>query len=262
MALPAAVLRGGIGRVAAMAELDPIIATPDGPMRAILAMPEGTGPFAAAIMYPHSGGLTETMRMMARRAAEGGYLCVVPELYHRLGTIVLDPQSNEANAIAIRKIATESLTSASVIADTRALLDWLSAQPFVRKGRKGTIGYGRGGSFAMLAAGTFPGEIAAAASVLGFGFIGDKADSPHHAFAKAKAEFYCAFAEHDEIVPESVPRALAVCLGASPVEHRLVVHPGVRHPYAFPDRAVYDRAAAEADWDHIFALFAKRLRRD
>jgi carboxymethylenebutenolidase len=244
-----------------MSEQDPTIDTPEGPMRAIMAVPEGQGPFAAAIMYPHSGGLTETMRMMARRAAEGGYLCVVPELYHRLGTIVLDPQSSEENAVAIRRIAADSLTSESVMADTRALLDWLEAQPNIRKGAKGTIGYGRGGSFALLSAGTFRDEIGAAASVLGFGFLRDGADSPHLSFAKAKAEFYCAFAENDDIVPDSVPRELAAFLAASPIAHHLVIHPGARHPYAFPDRTVYDRAAAEADWDHIFALFERRLAR-
>lgn len=228
-------------------------------MRAIMAVPGGRGPFPTVIMYPHSGGLTETMRMMARRAAEGGYLCVVPELYHRLGTIVLDPQSMEENAVAIRRIAADSLTSRSVMADTRALLDWLETEPIARKGAKGTIGYGRGGSFALLAAGTFPDEIGAAATVLGFGFISDRPDSPHLSFAKAKAEFYCAFAEHDDIVPDKVPRELAALLEASPITHRLVTHRGTRHPYAFPDRTVYDRAAAEADWEHIFAVFARRL---
>ncbi len=245
-----------------MPEHIPTIDTPEGQMQAILAMPEGPGPFASAIMYPHSGGLTDTMRSMARRAAEGGYACVVPELYHRLGTIVLDPQSHEANAVAIRRIAADSLTSESVMADTRALFAWLEAQPNIRKGAKGTIGYGRGGSFALLAAGTFPDEIGAAATVLGFGFISDKPDSPHHCFASATAEFYCAFAENDDIVPENVPRELAAFLKASPIEHRLVVHPRVRHPYAFPDRTVYDRDAAEADWNHIFSMFARRLARD
>lgn len=242
-----------------MREQDPTIDTPEGPMRAIMAVPEGKGPFPTAIMYTHSGGLTETMRMMARRAAEGGYLCLVPELYHRLGTIVLDPQSVEENAVAIRRIAADSLTSKSVMVDTRALLDWLEAEPNVRKGPKGTIGYGRGGSFALLAAGTFPDDIGAAVAVLGFGFINDRADSPHLSFAKAKAEFYCAFAQHDEIVPDSVPRDLAAFLAASRIAHRFVTHPGTRHPYAFPDRTVYDRAAAEADWQHVFALFARRL---
>jgi carboxymethylenebutenolidase len=245
-----------------MPEQDPTIETPEGPMRAIMAVPEGPGPFPTAIMYPHSGGLTETMRLMARRAAKGGYLCMVPELYHRLGTIVLDPQSMEENAVAIRRIAADSLTSTSVMADTRALLDWLASEPNVSEGKRGAIGYGRGGSFALLAAGTFPDEIGAAATVLGFGFMSDRSDSPHLSFAKAEAEFYCAFAEHDDIVPDSVPRELAAYLAASPIPHRFVTHRGTRHPYAFPDRTVYDQAAAEADWEHIFALFARRLARE
>jgi carboxymethylenebutenolidase len=242
-----------------MQEPDPSIDTPEGPMHAIVAKPEGVGPFPAVIMYPHSGGLTDTMRMMARRAAEGGYLCAVPELYHRLGTLVLDPQSQEETAVAIRRIAADTLTSRSVIQDTRALLDWLAVRPDVGRSPKGTIGYGRGGSFALLAAGTFPDEVAAAATVLGFGFIAQGADSPHLTFAQAKAELYCAFAEHDDIVPASVPSALAEQLKQAGTPHRIVIHPGTRHPYAFPDRTVYDQHAAEADWVEIFAMFGRNL---
>jgi carboxymethylenebutenolidase len=95
--------------------------------------------------------------------------------------------------------------------------------------------------------------------VLGFGFIAPSADSPHLAFAKAKGEFYCAFAELDDIVLASVPAALAEFLRRIGSPHRIVIHPGARHPYAFPDRAVYDRGAAEADWAEIFAMLGRNI---
>jgi carboxymethylenebutenolidase len=237
-----------------------LIDTPRGKMRAIIAQPGGRGPFPAAIMYPHVGGLTDTMRKMARRCAEGGYLCAVPDLYHCLGTIVLDPQSFDENAVAIRRVAAASLTPDGVMADTRALLDWLDRLPLARQGARGAIGYGAGGGFSLLAAATYPDEIAASASVLGFGFVTERPDSPHFSFPRIRAELYCAFAERDDIIPPTVPRGLAAELKALPIQSELISHPGVRHPYAFPDRAVYDRAAAEADWAKIFALFARRLR--
>jgi len=239
---------------------DTFIDTPDGPMAAIVAMPRSVGPFASAIILPHVGGLTRTMRIMAERAAEGGYLCVVPDLYHRLGTIVLDPQSNDENVLAIRRIAAGSLTGSGVMADVRAVLDWLSRQSLARPGPRGVIGYGKSGSFSLLAAGRFPEEIKAAVSVLGFGFIADDPNSPHRWFPNIRGELYCAFAEHDDIIPPSVPDALRTELVAHRLNAEFVVHPGTRHPYVFPDRTVYDKAAAEADWARIFALFARCLR--
>jgi carboxymethylenebutenolidase len=233
--------------------------TPDGPMECLIARPAGPGAVDAMIMYHHVGGLTRTMRMMACRAARGGYLCVVPDLYHRLGTIVTDPESTDDKVLAIQKLAAASLNGRGVMRDTRAVLDWLAAQTSAKAGRRGAIGYGRGGSLAALAAGTYPQDIPAAASVLGFGFVRDADHSPHLVLDRIK-ELYLAFAEHDDIIPAGVPRQLEFLLKSSTVKSKFVTHPGARHPYAFPDRAVYDPAAAEADWREIFAMFARHHR--
>ncbi len=236
-----------------------VIDTKDGPMELLSALPSGQGPFGAIIMYPHVGGLTTTMATMARRAAEGGYFCVVPDLYHRLGTIVIDPQSADPKVLRIRDIAAGSLTPTGVMTDTRAVLDWLKAQPQADARRRGTIGYGRSGSFALMAAGRYPREIAAAASILGFGFVTDAPGSPHRSFENVSGEFYCAFAEHDDIIPRSVVEDLQRVLAPLPIRSQLVVHPGTRHPYAFPDRTVYDRTAAEADWQRVFSMLDRCL---
>jgi carboxymethylenebutenolidase len=216
----------------------------------------GEGPFPAAILFPHVGGLTETMRDSARRAAEGGFLCVIPDLYHRLGTIVLDPQSDDSDAVAIRKVVAGSLTLKGVAEDTRAALDWLDASADAAPGPRGTIGYGRSGSFALLAAASFPERIRAAATVLGFGF---KELAEAGVDLAAIKEVYVAFAENDDIIPAHVPGELKSLLEKAGTPFELVVHLGARHPYAFADRAVYDESAAESDWSRIFALFARHL---
>ncbi len=124
---------------------------------------------------------------------------------------------------------------------------------------RGTIGYGKSGAWALMVAGIFPGEIAAAASVLGFGFVTDGPDSPHLRLDAVRGEIYCAFAELDEIIPRAVADDLAPQLSVLPIPTQFIMHAGARHPYAFPDRAVYDRQATESDWQHIFAMFARRL---
>jgi carboxymethylenebutenolidase len=236
-----------------------IIDTRQGPMRAILARPAGRGPFPAVITFPHVGGLTDTMRMMAEKVAAGGYLSVVPDLYHRLGTIVVDPQSRDEKVVAIRRIAAASVTDDGAMEDCEAVLRWLAAEPGSRGPPCATIGYGRGGSLAVLAAATFPGTVRAAASVLGFGF---SRWSEEHALARLSritGGVYCAFAELDEIIPRSEHEWLASLLGRLAIDARMVVHPGTRHPYVFPDRAVHDAAAAGRDWDAIFAMFSRCL---
>jgi carboxymethylenebutenolidase len=38
-----------------------------------------------------------------------------------------------------------------------------------------------------------------------------------------------------------------------------VVHRGADHGYALPDRDVFDKQAANRDWEHIFAMFRRQL---
>jgi carboxymethylenebutenolidase len=227
------------------------IATAAGPMRAIVAQPDAAR--GGVIMFPHVGGLTDTMRTMAHVVADGGYVCVVPDLYHRLGTIVLDPQSNDADAVAIRQAAAASVTDANAMRDAAAAIAWLGQQGVARP--YGAAGFGRGGGLALLAAASFPGEVAAVASVLGFAFPG------RDELASIKGEIYCAFAERDEIIPAGVPHDLAKLLTELAVPSHLVVHPGACHPYVFPDRAVHDANAAAEDWASVFAMFGRHLGR-
>jgi carboxymethylenebutenolidase len=236
-----------------------IIPTPTGPMLTLVARPHGAGPFPVVITYPHVGGLTGTMRLMAERVAAGGYACFVPDLYHRLGTIVIDPQSDDADVAAIRRIAAQSVTDANAMADTAALLDWLAAQPGVVAARVGTVGYGRGGSLAIRAAAEFPERVRAAASVLGFGFTTDGAEAARARLAPITGGLYWAFAEYDDIIPASVPAELSEVLRGLPLDASFVVHPGARHPYVFPDRTVHDPVAAGRDWEAIFAMYARHL---
>jgi carboxymethylenebutenolidase len=235
------------------------VETPDGTMETFVAHPDGPGPFGVVIVYQHVGGLSETMRIMARRIAAEGYYCAVPALYYRLGTIVVDPLSPDERVAAIRRIASGSVAGRTAMADTRALLAFVAREAMARPGPKGAVGYGAGGGLALLAAGTFPEQIAAVAAVLGAGFVTDGADSPHRALARIRGPVYCAFAGDDDIIPAAVPPRLVELFREASIDGHVAVHPGVGHGYAFPDRAAYDRVAADRDWAHIFAMLRQRV---
>jgi carboxymethylenebutenolidase len=235
------------------------IATTDGAMKAFVAHPKRHGPFGAVVIVQHIGGLSEVMKETARQVAREGFLAVVPALYHRLGDIVIDPVSKDPDVSAIRMIAVRSLRPPRVMADIKTTLAWLRTEASAAPGRRGLISYGGSAGLALLAAATFPQEIGAMASILGLGFIKDGPDSPHLKIDRVHAELYFGFAGEDEIIPTKDVDALAAMLAASPVKHRIMVHPGVRHGYAFPERPVYDATAATRDWAELRSLFERTL---
>jgi carboxymethylenebutenolidase len=224
-------------------ELTAEIRTDDGVMNILLAKPDGSGPFPAAVLFHHVGGLSETMRVVARRIAAGGFLCAVPALYYRLGDIVIDPMSDDER----------------VAADTRALLDYLAGDRGGRPGLKGCLGIGGLAGYAFQAAASFPDDFAATAAVLGAGFVTGDADSPHLAFPRIRGELYFSFAGDDEILPAANIDILRAAISRASAAAHIVVHAGVRHGYAFSNRAAYEPVAAEADWSAILAMFERQL---
>ena len=89
--------------------------------------------------------------------------------------------------------------------------------------------------------------------------VTDAADSPHLAARKAAAELYFACAETDRWAPLEMVEALAASLKDGGVNAEVEVYPGTEHGFAFPQRAVYDKAAAERHWERLFALFRRNL---
>ena len=72
-----------------------------------------------------------------------------------------------------------SIDGAKVMADTKEVLAHLDGRSNVKPGPVGTLGYCMGGGYALLAAGTFPDRVAAAASFHGGSLATDRPDSPH-----------------------------------------------------------------------------------
>src|SRR5437868_10407466 len=97
--------------------------TRDVTMETFIFHPDGPGPFPGVVMYQHIGGLTEALLGMARRLSAGGYYCAVPSLYHRMGTIVIDPENEAAEMGALRKAITAPMRDGRLpLHDTADLL--------------------------------------------------------------------------------------------------------------------------------------------
>jgi carboxymethylenebutenolidase len=252
-----------------MIELMAEVPTQDGRMNAFVTRPEQGGPFAAIVILMDVWGLREELFDIARKVAVTGYYCIVPNFYYRQGLISFEFRDERGRMKSISQLPAEdqlrirkqmwATTDDMAIADMGSILAFLRSQP-VKPGPKGAIGYCLGGRYALQASAYYPDEFQASASLHGTRLATDAAHSPHKLAANCRGEIYCGFAEHDDLAPESTRKALAEAFAAAPaVRYRHALHTGAVHGYALPNRDIYDKRAADRDWECIVAMFRRAL---
>jgi carboxymethylenebutenolidase len=240
------------------------IETRDGLCPAYVYRPPGAGPWPAVLVFMDGLGIRPAMLQLAERLAARGYFVLLPDLFYRAGPYEpMDPEAILADP-AKRKVLMEKYfavaTSANIMADTRAFLDYLAAQPDVKPGGIGTTGYCMGGRLSLIAAGTYPEEIAAAASYHGGRLASDDPDSPHRLAPRMKARVYVAGAIEDRSFPDEMKARLEQALTDAGVDHTIETY-SARHGWVFSDFPVYDAAASERHWQTMLALFESKLQR-
>jgi len=233
------------------------IETPDGDMLCFTCWPDGDGPFPAIIFYMDAPGIREELYVMARRMAEAGYFVILPDLFYRFG-IIRFPFRN-AKTKVIWQAAMKEHTNDEVMIDTRAMLDYMAGLDQVKPGPKATIGYCMSGRFVTAAAGTFPDELAANASLYGVGIVTGKDDSSHYLVKNIKGEMYYGFAETDQTVPCYVVPTLQLELDKHNIDYVLETHSGTSHGFCFKSRDDYDEAAAEKVYAHFMDMCKRRI---
>lgn len=244
------------------------IPTTDGRMDAFVSHPEEGGPFPAVVILMDIWGLREELFDVARRVATVGYHCTVPNFWYRRGKVRYEFRDDNGRMKSLNVIPQAvqdemhanmtQVTDSMAMADIGAVLKFMDTEP-VRRGPKGSIGYCLGGRLSLAAAATFPDQFRASASLHGTSMVSDAPDSPHRAIDKMRGEVYCGFGERDRFTPPPVVETLAKLFKASEVTYRGRVHAGADHGYALPDRDVFDKSAANRDWETIFAMFKRQL---
>jgi carboxymethylenebutenolidase len=237
------------------------IATKDGATTTFIAHPERDGAHPIILFFMDAPAIREELRDMARRIAAVGYYVMLPNLYYRRGVMELAdlPPLPDAEARARMFDLMGSLTIPMVMDDGDALLNFADRDPAASKGKVGTLGYCMSGQYAINFAGRYPQRVGAAASVYGVQLVTDRPDSPHLMAQKAKGELYFACAEHDTYAPLEMVEALDQTVKAKNLNGEVELYPGVHHGFAFPQRAVYDKPAAERHWERLFALWRRTL---
>lgn len=242
------------------------ITTPSGVMETFIVHPTEGGPFPAVVLYMDVWGIREELLDIARRIATVGYYCVLPDLYYRQGRvrtefrdagnrmISMDRLTEAQRQIALTPL--EKLTDEMVIADTQSLIEFVDRGEPVRRGAMGAIGYCMGGRHVFRVLGAFS-RFKACASLHGSLIVTDGADSPHLSALKGAGELYCGLAEKDRHAQPAKIKVLREAAWNLTFHHAL--HQGADHGYALPDRDVYDKQAANRDWEVIFGMFRRQM---
>jgi len=237
------------------------VPTKDGATTTFVVHPERDGPHPIVLFFMDAPAIREELRDMARRIATVGYYVMLPNLYYRRGVLELAdlpplPQ-DEARARMFELMG--SLDIPMVMDDADALLDFADRDPAASNGPAAAIGYCMSGQYAINAAARHPERIRCAASLYGVQLVTDRADSPHLAAQKTRAELYFACAETDPYAPLEMVEALHAALKDGGANAEVELYPGCHHGFAFPQRPAYDKAAAERHWERLFSLFARNL---
>ncbi len=243
------------------------IAAPSGVMETFVVHPSEGGPFPAVIIYMDVWGIREELLDIARRIATVGYYCVVPDFYYRQGRVCNEFRNEKNQMISLDRLDEHKkqlvlaplakLTDAMVIADTGCVFGFIDCGEPVRPGPVGVVGYCMGGRHVFRVMGEFPQRIRASVSLHGSLLVTDDDDSPHLSAMKGAGELYCGLAEKDRHA--QMPTIKALHETAWNLQYRHELHKGAHHGYALPDRDVFDKHAANRDWELIFAMFRRQI---
>lgn len=245
------------------------IPTPDGAMETFISHPEDGGPFPAVIVYMDIWGVREELYDIARRIATVGYACIVHDAFYRAGKIRFEDRDEHGKMKSGSKVAPEirkkafavweSLTDSMVVEDTGIIIEYLKGDANISTVAMGCIGYCMGGRHVFVAAGHHPDHFRATASLHGTNLATDQEDSPHLLADKFRGELYCGYGEKDQYATPDVIEAVGAALGPAEVEYHHSIHAGAEHGYALPDRDIYDKQAADRDWEIFFAMLRRQL---
>lgn len=241
------------------------IATKDGACPSYVFRPEGrgAGPWPGVLVFMDGIGIRPAILEIGERLSTHGYFVLLPDLFYRHGPYgPLDAKEIFMDPEKIKWLREKLFVHASppkLLADTETFLAWLADQPDVLPGPIGTTGYCMGGMLSLMAAGTYPDRIAAAASYHGGRLATDAPDSPHLLAPKIKARVYVAGAIEDPSFTDEMKARLGEALTKAGVDHVVETYPA-RHGWVPRDTPVHDPACAERHWESLVALLDSTLK--
>jgi len=237
---------------------------PDGMADAVLFSPEPSRPLPGVLHLPDIGSIRESHREMARRLAAQGYAVLMPNPFYRTGRPpVFDFPRKMGEPRTMQRFAelVEPMTPEAQQRDVAAYVDLLAAQPAVRPGPVGVVGYCFSGALALRAAAARPAKVAAAASFHGGGLYkaGD-AGSPHLVLPQVEARLYFGHAVEDRSMTAEDIAHFEQALASWGGEYESEMYEGASHGWTVPDNPVFNLVQADRAFGKLTELLAEMLR--
>lgn len=208
---------------------------------------DGSGTFSGYLARPASGsgpglviaqeifGVNQTMREVADRYAEEGYVALVPDLFWRQ-----QPNIELGHSEADMKKAFAlfgGFDEAKGVDDLQVALTTLRSMPEVTGAKVGTLGFCLGGKLAYLAACRTDTDVAV-------GYYGVGIDKALDEAGAIRCPVLLHIAEQDHFCPPEARSKILEALQSRP-EISTQVYPGVDHAFAREGGDAYDRSAAQ-----------------
>ena len=210
----------------------------------------------AALVEGEGAGSAAT----AERVAAAGYYVMLPDLYYRTGY-----QPPGFNLFADATLRADFLTriaptiaAAPIMRDTKAFLAHLDAEHSVRREPVGVFGYCMGGRLALVAAGSHPDRIAAAAAYHPGEVATEAPDSPHLLAPQMRARLYIGRAKDDPSFDEAAREKLEHALRAAGVDYTLETY-DARHGWVPVDHPMHDAAGTARHWETLLPFLRETL---
>jgi len=256
------------------------------PLRAYLARPSVGEPLPGLLVIQEMWGVDDHIEDVTRRFAESGYVALAPDLFSAGGTrppalamgrieafkrfmdgadaaVWADPAAMQAalgrlsadEAAQIREtqgtlMGTAMRDTAGHVANLRAAVAWLAAQPFCAGRAVGSVGYCMGGGLSA--------QLAAADAGIAGAVIYYGSSLPADRVAAVSCPVLGIYGGDDPRITGTVPAfAEAMAAAGKPFESR--IYPGAPHAFSNDTRPSYRPDPSRDAWARTLAFFAAHL---
>lgn len=227
-------------------------------MEGYLTRPEAEGRYPAVLVIQEIWGVNSHIQSVTDRLPSQGYVGLAPALFHREGRMTLGLYEEMQPALA----RLGRCTDAQIIADVKAAVAYLQAQPFVDPQRIGIVGFCFGGRVSYQAACNVP-DLKAAVVFYGGRILqplGGAGPAPIEQTATINVPVLGLFGEIDQNPTPADVAKIAAELQRHGKIYEFHLYPGCGHGFHCDGRASYRPEAAKDAWAKTTAWFDKYLK--
>jgi carboxymethylenebutenolidase len=222
---------------------DITIKSGDEEIKAVLAEPEGQGPYPGIVVIQEWWGLNDWIKENAQRLANQGYVTVAPDLYH--GKVTDDPK--------VAGQLLKGLPRDRALRDLKAAVDTLVKREDVKKDRIGVIGWCMGGGYALDLA---LNDKRVKACAMCYGRVVTDASK----LKPLQATVLGIFGEQDKGIPVKSVRAFEKAMKTAGKNVAAIHIYNADHGFMRPNNnPAYQEEAAKDAWKQIDKFFAETL---